>query len=230
MFLNFYLKMLNKIKSKIKEKIKSITPLYKVWFYFKYVNISEGDLGGYIKGGDPETYYPKLWDWIVKELDVQSVLDIGCGEGYSTRYFKKIGCDVLGIEGSSKAIRDSVISNNVIKHDFCKGEYTPNKKYDSIWSCEFVEHIEEKYISNFLETFKFAEKYIFMTFAEKGQEGWHHVNCKTKEYWIKKISQIGFRFDPKLTEFAKSLCKKHFNEHGLVFINQNYKIKKNIKI
>ncbi len=84
-------------------------------------------LGGYVAGGDIWTWFPGLWTWFVKEFKIKSVLDVGCGEGHSLKYFLDLGCDVLGVEGSSQAIKDSVISDKIVKHDFCDGPYTPEK-------------------------------------------------------------------------------------------------------
>ena len=188
------------------------------------LNTSEHHLGGYMFGGDPLTFYPKLFTWIVKTFSVRSVLDVGCAEGHSAEYFKSLGCDVLGVEGSPMAIRDSKIPENITQHDFCTGAHKTKKTYEMVWSCEFVEHVEEKYMQNFLESFKSAEKYIFMTHATPGQVGHHHVNCKPKEYWIKVVSNLGFRFCPVITRMAKTRATGHFKRTGLVFINNNHNI------
>jgi SAM-dependent methyltransferase len=196
---------------------------------FPTTNISENHLGGYIYSsknyphGDELTYSPHLWKWLIKKLKVNSILDIGCGEGHSTKYFSELGCDVLGIDGSKKAIKNSAIPHRVVLHDFTGGKYILNRKYDAIWCCEFVEHVEEKYKNNFLETFKFAEKYIFLTYADLGQKGWHHVNCQPKEYWIRELEKNGFEFNSKLTLAARCMAEMgHFRKKGLIFINKNY--------
>jgi len=176
-------------------------------------------LGGYIAGGDPEAWYPELWDWITNILRVTSVIDIGCGEGHSTKYFKEKGCKVLGVEGSKIAIKNSPVKKLLIRHDYTEGPFYPDNEYDLAWSCEFVEHVEEKYLYNFLETFK-ASKYAFITHDLLGGEtGYHHVNCQSKEYWIEKFSEIGFKFDEKLTRKArKKALHGYFEKRGLVFI------------
>jgi ubiquinone/menaquinone biosynthesis C-methylase UbiE len=40
-----------------------------------------------------------------KNLTNQRVLDLGCGYGYYTNYFKSIGADVLGVDASSNMIK-----------------------------------------------------------------------------------------------------------------------------
>ena len=39
-----------------------------------------------------------------ENLSGQKVLDLGCGYGYYTDYFKSIGADVLGVDGSTKMV------------------------------------------------------------------------------------------------------------------------------
>ena len=60
--------------------------------------VRDGHLGGYVRGGDPGTWCPNLWNWAVDAFDVQSVLDVGCGEAHSTRFFHQLGCEALGVE------------------------------------------------------------------------------------------------------------------------------------
>ena len=194
------------------------------------MNISEGHLGGYIsashpravefglKNGDPATYSPNLWRWLVDVLGVESVIDVGCGEGHAAAFFADMGCLVQGVDGSFSALRDSVIPGRHVRHDFLNGPYVPERNYDLAWSCEFVEHVDERFMEHYFQTFDSASRYLLMTAAPPGQPGWHHVNCQPSEYWIKHIEPRGFRFDEALTEEARTLAGSgHFAAQGLVF-------------
>jgi cyclopropane fatty-acyl-phospholipid synthase-like methyltransferase len=167
-------------------------------------------LGGYIVGltpyGDPNTYATEVWDWMINN-NIKSVIDVGCGEGHSTKYFLDNGIDCIGIEGGEKAYINSPVKHNLILHDYTDGKYVLDKKYDAVWCCEFVEHVEERFIDNFLSTFKCAKK-IFMTHAVPGQEGYHHVNCQKSEYWIDKMSSIGYSYNPDLSIYLRSITNK----------------------
>jgi len=196
------------------------------------MNCHEGHLGGYIKAspipapsglriehGDPATWTPNLWRWVYESLNIRSVLDVGCGEGHSAGFFKDLGCQVLGVDGSIQARQNSVIPDFHVVHDFVKGPYITKKKFDLVWSCEFVEHVEERYVENFLETFRLSREYIMLTYAPPGQRGWHHVNYQIEAYWIEKLEKIGFTFDPTLTSKSRSVAESgHYRRKGLFFI------------
>jgi hypothetical protein len=180
----------------------------------------EPHLGGYIVGltdhGDPNSYATEVWDWMIKN-NIKSVIDVGCGEGHSVKYFLDRGIVCLGIEGGENAYNNSPSKENLILHDYTEGPFIPNKKFDAIWCCEFVEHVYEEYLHNYLETFKNADK-IFMTHAIPGQEGYHHVNCQESQYWINIIEKIGFKYNNDLSMYLRSITDKmHVNSTLLVF-------------
>ena len=198
------------------------------------MNCDEGHLGGYIRStkhqnspgpsreqGDPATWTPNLWLWVHERLGVRSVLDMGCGEGHSTKFFAELGCDVLGLDGSLQAKRDSVISDFHVIHDFVHGPFLLDRQFDLVWCCEFVEHVEEQFSKNFLKTFLASGKYLMLTFASPGQPGWHHVNCQPGSYWIKKLEAIGFFLDPFLTYESRNVAEPgHYQRKGLLFVRR----------
>ena len=159
----------------------------------------------------------QLWAWLKRTLDLHSVLDVGCGEGHSTKYWRSLGCEVLGIEGSPFAVRDSVIPEAVRVHDFTTGPFKASRSYDAVWCCEVVEHIEEQFVSNLLDTFA-AGRVIVMTHAVPGQAGHHHVNCRPSGYWVRLFEQRGYHLDYRLTRQARNLAHSYFCKTGMVFI------------
>ena len=187
--------------------------------------VREGHLGGYFRGGDAATWYPNLWTWLVSKFDIKSVLDVGCGEGQSTKFFSELGCNVLGVDGSTTAISDSLLPGRVLLHDFSKAPLEC-MSYDLIWSCEFVEHVRQEFVGNVLSALVCANKVLAMTHAFPGQRGHHHVNCQESDYWIREVEAVGFLYMPKETaearEIAKSDCarRNHFVRSGLLFSRQ----------
>jgi SAM-dependent methyltransferase len=192
---------------------------------------NEGHLGGFMYEGDPATDYPCLYEFVVKDLSITSVLDVGCGRGFALKRFQDLGCKVLGIDGSPTAVQQSVISDRVKQIDFIQSQVLPEKKYDLVFSVEFVEHVEEQYMKNYLPCFD-SGKYIIMTFAGPNQPGHHHVNCQPKQYWVDTFERRGFIFDEEYTNTLKEKAKldrmqfcptfdgNHFEHRGLFFRRQ----------
>jgi SAM-dependent methyltransferase len=155
---------------------------------------------------------------------VRSVLDVGCGEGHAAKYFQNGGCRVHGLDGFAQAIADSVIPDDVELHDFCDGPWVCADRVDLVWSCELLEHIEEKFLNNVLATFRSSRQFLFVTHAFPGQPGHHHVNCQSTAYWIEVLEQSGFICEVDLTLKARqvtlsdlSAYPNHFARSGLVF-------------
>ena len=177
----------------------------------------QGHLGGYTPGGDPATFYPALWTWLVAACGVRSVLDVGCGDGTALDYFAGLGCRVAGIEGIEQNRPE------ILTHDYTTGYVLPvGPRFDLVWSCEFVEHVEAKHEENFLLTFEHGDL-LLMTHAEPGQGGYHHVNCQPAEYWIERVEAHGFKLEERLTELSRRHAAEntnpwnHYVRSGLAF-------------
>eukprot|EP01084_Bolivina_argentea_P159517 277804_1 len=161
-------------------------------------------LGGFFPN-DTNSYEPQMWEWAIHKFNIKSVLDVGCGMGYSSLFFVKHPKieRVLCVEGSSDAINRSLVSAFTVQHDYTLGPYWPVETYDMVWCVEFLEHVDEKYMDYYMATFKKA-KYIFVTGAVLG--GWHHVNMKKPKYWINVFTSYGFVYLDDITHEARSNC------------------------
>jgi hypothetical protein len=176
--------------------------------------MSNNHLGGCVidnkTNGDIGTYAPQVWDKLIELYNPKTILDVGCGAGYSLKYFMDKGIDGIGIEGYREAIQRSPIKGNLVEHDYTKGEYIPTSNFDLAWSCEFVEHVEEQYLHNFMKSFNVC-KYVAITHAVPGQPGFHHVNCQPKEYWIDIFRSYKFEYLEDVSLMLRSLL---YDENG----------------
>ncbi len=149
-------------------------------------------LGGTALVGDPMTWMPDVWEYLIKKYDFNSMLDIGCGVGKNARWFHERGIVARGVEGFPDYLRHTVLPEGfVFPHDYTIGAFVPPEKYDLGWSSEFVEHVEEQFVPNFMATFKQC-RFVCMTHATPGQGGYHHVNEQPSEYWISQMNNAGF--------------------------------------
>jgi len=194
---------------------------------YETVMVKEGHVGGYIHGGAPGTFNPILWTCLIDFLDVKSILDIGCGRGFSTKFFAEKVPVVVGVEGSLQAIETSLVPDKVVCHDYTKGLSPVTGLYDLCWCCEVVEHIEEDFILSVIEDFKKC-RYVAMTYAIPGQGGYHHVNEQFQVYWTNLLLKQGFIVCKRLTNIFRNIAVldeirngtyNHFAHKGLFLIN-----------
>lgn len=70
-----------------------------------------------------------------------SIIDLGCGSGRDSKYFRERGFDVTSVDGSEELckIASNLIGQPVIHSTF--QDYTPNKMYDGIWACSSLLHL-----------------------------------------------------------------------------------------
>ena len=175
------------------------------------------DLGGNYHHGDNESFTPILWKYLIERFGVRSVLDVGCGEGHSVSYFHKLGVVAHGIDG----LRVNIERANfpIAWHDLTLGPYY--MPVDMVVCVELVEHIEEKYLNNLLDTLENGQ-IICMTHAMPGQVGYHHVNCQSDEYWINHLEARGYVLAPE-NEMFREMARaergfRYFGFSGLLFL------------
>ena len=135
----------------------------------------EGDkahLGGFTTY-DGQGVSPDTWKYMIEELGVKSMMDVGCGKGVSTLWFHFHGVKVLCLEGSHDAVSHTLLpdpANQVVEHDFSRGPYWPEETYDAIWCVEFLEHVGRNFQYNYIQAFRKAAL-IFMSHSTWG--GWY---------------------------------------------------------
>lgn len=165
---------------------------------------------------------PATWTYMLKELGVHSVLDVGCGRGVSTSWFALHGCRVQCVEGSHDAVQKSIIGSIlpdvVVEHDFSKGPWWPAETFDAAWAVEFLEHVGINYQYNYVTAFRKAAL-LFVTSSRWG--GWHHVEVHQDDWWIRKYESYGFRYDAALTEKVRSIANQEVQNTNVTAPNGN---------
>lgn len=153
--------------------------------------------GSYIDHPDFNTWLPDIWECLILDYQIRSVLDLGCGAGFSTAWFQARVGRVLGVEGDPAALR-ARRCDPIVAHDFAEGPFVPVDVYDLAWCAEFVEHVEARFMANWMATLQRC-RYVCMTFARPGQGGHHHVNEQNEDYWLDRFKTAGFEHLPEET-------------------------------
>jgi hypothetical protein len=182
-------------------------------------NPDQPHLGGNIAEGDPFTFSPSVWDYLIKRFSIKSVLDLGSGLGYSSDYFFRSGLRVIAAEGLQENCAKSVFPS--IHCDLTKSSLFC--RVDLVHCQEVVEHIEEKYLENLLQSLA-CGKFIVMTNALPGQGGYHHVNEQPTEYWIRHLKRhncdVLVEDSSRVRELAARDKAEYLARTGLVLVNK----------
>jgi hypothetical protein len=173
-------------------------------------------LGGNINEGDPFTYSPTTWRYLVDRFAVRTLLDLGSGLGYSAHFFSKLGPLVVAVDGLKKNVEMS--SFPTILHDITHAPLYC--AVDLIYCVEVVEHIAEPYVPNLMATFQGA-KFVMLSHAVPEQGGYHHVNCKDDKYWVDQFNVAGFNMLPedsaRVRQYSALDSAHHIARSALVF-------------
>lgn len=180
----------------------------------------EKHLGGNMLEGDPFSYAPTTWRYLIDRFSIRSVLDLGSGMGNNAYWFHKQGLQVVAADGLLDNCKRAVFPT--INIDLTKTNvYCP---VDLVHCVEVVEHIEEKYIENLLDSMCNG-KVILMTNALPGQGGYHHVNEQPTEYWIQKFHARGYSVALDDSQRVRVLAANdnalHVARTGLVLVKFN---------
>lgn len=178
-------------------------------------------IGGHANLANVETAAIK---WLQKKFSIKSLVDVGAGLGFQVAKAKELGLEAIGVEGDP-----NVINEHTVLHDFREGSYFLDKTYDLAYSCEFLEHVQEKYMSNYMPIFTKC-KYILITAAPPGWGGDGHVNEQPESYWIEIFRENDIIFNKKYTDYIRSISnmnqhrnlprKMFLKNRGLFFINE----------
>ena len=174
-------------------------------------------LGGNRLDGEPLTYSVESWKFLINKFNIQSVLDLGSGIGHNAKWFYDNGLKVIAVEGLEQNVNNALLPT--IHHDLTKGSID-TEMVDLVICTEVVEHIEEQYINNLLDSLS-KGKYILMTHGLPGQIGYHHVNCQTSDYWISHLEKKGYILLENETKIIRELANKEgarfIMDTGMVF-------------
>lgn len=163
--------------------------------------------------------------FFMTDLGCETMLDVGCGPGGQVELAISMGYrDVLGLDGDYTLDRTG-LQGEYRTIDFTKEKFSTkdhDRTWDLGWSCEFVEHVPEEFIPNYMAAF---EKCIWvcMTYCPpQPTKNPHHFNEQPEKYWLEVFEDYGFFHDEMLTRMVRGVStqKKPFVQtRGLVFRN-----------
>ena len=76
------------------------------------------------------------------------ILDFGCGSGRDTKYFKEHGFKVDAIDGSIELCKIATEFSGVEVKNMFFEDLDEENKYDGIWACASILHVEKKNLND----------------------------------------------------------------------------------
>jgi SAM-dependent methyltransferase len=153
--------------------------------------------------------YVAIADLLYTSLRFDSVLDLGCGNGFILARLHELGKEIHGVDGSLHALEatPAEIKGRVRWHDltvpFSGGTF------DLVVCTEVAEHLEAQFADTLVDTICSASRgSVYFTAATPGQRGNYHFNEQPHSYWIEKFSLRGFQLNRELTHAFGSELRK----------------------
>ncbi len=145
--------------------------------------------------------YETIAELLADKLQFDSVLDLGCGNGFLIDSLQRRGRSVRGLEGSANALVQApeTIRSSISLCDLRLPAYIG--RFDLVICTEVAEHLEEHYADTLVDSIcRSARNHVFFTGATPEQTGGiGHINLQPHEYWIEKFRQRGFDLRSDLT-------------------------------
>lgn len=117
-----------------------------------------------------------------RQLD--SVLDVGCGEGWLTGALRRHDLDALGVDGDPLDGVDQVI-------DF-EDDLPDLGKFDLVTCLEVAEHVDHTQAARFVQWLCGHADVVLFSAAVPGQGGDGHVNERPAPYWADLFTREGY--------------------------------------
>lgn len=125
----------------------------------------------------------------------KQVLDVGCGPGMYVQALNDIGENAIGFDIDPVCEKTPGCYQGSI--------FTNITSTDTVICFEVLEHIDPVYADQEVEALYNAVTpggTLVFTAAQPGQGGVGHINCRKKEYWLKKFVEKGMIYHPGLTQ------------------------------
>ena len=156
-------------------------------------------------------------------LDVESVLDVGCGAGAWLHVWKQHGVtEVVGIDSMDESFSGFLHESEFVRKDLTS-KFDLNRRFDLVQCLEVAEHLPEESASSLVRSLVKHGDYVLFSAAQPGQGGEYHINEKTIGFWRQLFKEENYiLFDAIRTRIIKDRdVEPWYRYNMLLYVNDN---------
>lgn len=148
----------------------------------------------YERGKGWEEVFGNFADRMVREIQPQKVMDVGCAKGFLVEAFRDRGIEAYGIDISEYAVADA--REDIRKYCAVQSVLNPiQDKYDLVTCIEVLEHLEPEDIALAVQRIcEMSDDIIFSSTPFDYREE-SHISVHPAEYWVEQFTYQGFFHD-----------------------------------
>ena len=132
---------------------------------------------------------------VLQTFTINSVIDVGCGDGIWLSFFEKNGVrEIIGLDVSDLPSENYFIKKNKIRTncDFSSPEFILDSRADLTICLEVAEHLPESASDNLVQNLIRSAPVIIFSAAYPDQTGTNHINEQPPWYWREKFNRRGY--------------------------------------
>ncbi len=191
----------------------------------KYYNENAHTYSEQTKYGDMTLAYKKFLTYLPKG---SFILDFGCGSGRDSKFFIDNGYKVCAVDGSEEMCKEAEEYINQEVKCMRFDELSDENKYDGIWACSSILHVEREELPDILRKMIIALKdngviYTCFKIGDKYEifDG-KYYNYINKEIFEKMLNEINPNY--QIVDYYESITSNNINRPTANW--GNYLIKK----
>lgn len=165
----------------------------------------------------------KFIEMINLPIDIQTILDVGCGRGAWIAEWEKTGKTVFGVDGEYVDLNNLLVDKERFNHQDISKSFDLNTKYDLVQCLEVAEHLAEKDADTLVNNIVKHGDIILFSAAVPGQGGEFHVNEQPLSYWVEKFKKYDYLcFDyirPQINN--EKMIEPWYRYNSLLFVKKD---------